>query len=132
MKEATISALVQEIVIAWRVMRSFEAQGLLGKQAPKADEDGSGEVAVEVVLLPLPPWCITPDYGQATQNFKRCMPSFELSKQSFEQFMLDFQLLADQARFVLPTNDHPQYQDLCAKRDNCLKESLYQCLSAEA
>ena len=34
------------------------------------------------------PRVYTPDYNQATQNFKRRMPSFELGSQPFEQFTL--------------------------------------------
>ena len=78
------------------------------------------------------PRVYTPDYNQATQNFKRRMPSFELGSQPFEQFKLDFQLSADQSGFDAPEIGHPDYVALRDKRSRCLKGLLYQCLSAEA
>ena len=60
------------------------------------------------------------------------IPSFELGSQPFDQFRLDFQLLADQSGFKAPIIGHAQYTELRDRKNYCVKGLFYQCLSTEA
>ena len=71
------------------------------------------------------------DYDKATQNFKRAMPHFEVGKYEWNQFVLDFQLCADQSGFKIPPDDHPRRAELADRREECLKGLLFQCLSEQ-
>ena len=122
MDEATLTRVVTAVTQS--VLDAFFQRD----QANRAAGDGGhGGTAG-----PPAPRFFTPDYNQATQNFKRRMPSFELGSQPFEQFKLDFQLSADQSGFDKPQTGHPDFTELRDRRDKCLKGLLYQCLSAEA
>ena len=71
------------------------------------------------------------DYDKATQNFKRAMPFFDIGPYEWGQFTMDFQLCADQSGFKIPPDDHPRRAELKARREECLKGLLFQCLSEQ-
>ena len=121
MDNTQLTLVVQRITKA--MMQAFR-EG----QAQAEGDGGHDEEARDPNLLKH--W--TRDYNQATQNFKRRMPSFELSAQPFKQFKLDFQFSADQSGFESPAIGPPKYAELRGRKDQCLKGLLYQCLSVEA
>ena len=114
-----VQETIQAMMLAWR-------QGLnptLG--------DGKQAEAGAAATAPAPRY-VTPDYNKATQDFKRKMPSFELGSQTFEQFKMDLHLSADQSGFNKAPFDHLRNIELRDRRDECLKDLMYQCLQLKA
>ena len=116
MDAADISTLIRETVNA--VMEAWLARQPQG-----------GGAHAEAAVAPIEQQSY--DYDKATQNFKRAMPYFDMGKYEWGQFTMDFQLCANQSGFKIPPDDHPRRAELRARREECLKGLLFQCLSEQ-